>query len=148
LIGGGAGYAGGMLDASLPRQDTAEGLIRAADDAASPGQGAMRLAISNAVVGLLKRHWGRGPTGAKTYMCDDYVFVALEGGLARHEETMLAAGQEDLVREYRLGFQEAVRDTLVDAVEEIVGRRVVGYQSQVIYDPPRAFEILVLEPAP
>jgi uncharacterized protein YbcI len=135
-----------MPDASLPRQETAEGLIRAADDAASPGQGAMRTAISNAIVGLLKRYWGRGPTGAKTYLCDDYVFVALEGGIMRNEETLLAAGREELAREYRLAFQEAVRETLVSAVEEIVGRRVIGYHSQIIFEPPRAFEILVLEP--
>jgi uncharacterized protein YbcI len=129
-----------------PSQDTTESLIRAADDAASPGQGAMRTAISNAIVGLLKRYWGRGPTGAKTYLCDDYVFVALEGGLMRNETTLLESGQEDMVRQYRLVFQAAVREPLVAAVEEIVGRRVIGYQSQVIFDPPRAFEILVLEP--
>jgi uncharacterized protein YbcI len=135
-----------MPDASLPKQDTAEGLIQAAEGAASPGQGAQRTAVSNAVVGILKRYWGRGPTGAKTYICDDYVFVALEGGQLRNEETLLAAGQEDIVRQYRLAFQEAVRETLVGAVEEILERRVIGYHSQVIFNPPRAFEILVLEP--
>jgi uncharacterized protein YbcI len=135
-----------MSETSLPTQESAEELIRAADDGASAGQGAQRTAIANAIVGLLKRYWGRGPTGAKTYLCDDYVFVALEGGLMRNEETLLAAGQEDLVREYRLAFQEAVRETLTGAVEEIAGRRVIGYHSQVIFDPPRAFEILVLEP--
>jgi uncharacterized protein YbcI len=135
-----------MPESSLPRQDTAEGLIRAAEGAASPGQGAQRTAVANAIVGILKRYWGRGPTGAKTYLCDDYVFIALEGGLLRNEETLLAAGQEDLVRAHRLAFQEAVRDTLVGAVEEILGRKVIGYHSQVIFEPARAFEILVLEP--
>jgi hypothetical protein len=28
-----------------------------------------------------------------------------------------------------------------------VGRRVIGYHSQIVFDPPRAFEIFVLEPA-
>ena len=135
-----------MTDARLPIKDDAEGLIQAADDSTAVGQGPLRTAISNAIVGLLKRYWGRGPTGAKTYLCDDYVFVALEGGLMRNEETLLEAGAEDIVRQYRLAFQEAVRDTLTSAVEEIVGRRVIGYHSQIIFEPPRAFEILVLEP--
>jgi uncharacterized protein YbcI len=135
-----------MPNAPLPKQDDAEGLIRAAEGEALPGQGAQRTAIANAIVGLLKRYWGRGPTGAKTYLCDDYVFVVLEGGVMRNEETLLAAGREELVREYRLAFQGAVTETLVGAVEEIVGRKVIGYHSQVIFDPPRAFEILVLEP--
>jgi uncharacterized protein YbcI len=127
-------------------RDTAEGLIEAAEDEAKAGQGATRTAISNAIVGLFKRYWGRGPTGAKTYLCDDYVFVALEGGLLRNEETLLEAGKEDIVREYRLAYQEAVRDTLINAVEQIIGRRVIGYHSQIVFDPPRGFEILVLEP--
>jgi uncharacterized protein YbcI len=140
------GYDRDMPDTRLHIKDDAAGLIRAADDATAVGQGPLRTAISNAIVGLLKRYWGRGPTGAKTYLCDDYVFVALEGGLMRNEETLLEAGGEDIVRQYRLAFQEAVRDTLTSAVEEIVGRRVIGYHSQIIFEPPRAFEILVLEP--
>jgi uncharacterized protein YbcI len=142
----GDGYAGRMPEHLLPVQDTAEGLIGSADDVAAAGQGARRTAISNAIVGLLKRYWGRGPTGAKTFLCDDYVFVALEGGLMRNEETLLEAGQADVVRAYRLVFQEAMRETLVSAVEEILGRRVLDYHSQVVFDPPRAFEIFVLEP--
>jgi uncharacterized protein YbcI len=140
------GYDGDMPHVRPPITDDAQGLIPTADDATAVGQGPLRTAISNAIVGLLKRYWGRGPTGAKTYLCDDYVFVALEGGLMRSEETLLEAGGEDIVRQYRLAFQEAVREPLTSAVEEIVGRRVIGYHSQIIFEPPRAFEILVLEP--
>ena len=130
---------------SLPQQESAEGLIRAADDGATAGQGALRTAISNAVVGIFKRYWGRGPTGAKTYICDDYVFVVMEEGLTRNEETLLAAGRADLVRSYRLAFQEAMTTTVTGAVEELVGRRVIGYHSQIVFNPTRAFEIFVLE---
>jgi uncharacterized protein YbcI len=60
-------------------------------------------------VGLKKEHYGRGPTAAKAWILDDDVFVALEGGLTRHEETLLADGKEELVRMYRLSFQETLR---------------------------------------
>jgi uncharacterized protein YbcI len=116
--------------------------------AAAGGQppGSLRAAIANAMVGLKKQHYGRGPEGAKAFIEDDYVFVVLEGGLTRNEETLLAAGREDLVRQYRLTFQEVVGPTATGAIEELTGRRVIGYHSQIVFDPARAFEIFVLEP--
>jgi hypothetical protein len=45
-----------------------------------------------------------------------------------------------------LSFQQAVRQKAIDAVSEATGRRVVNYHSQIIFDPPRSFEIFVLEP--
>ncbi len=104
-------------------------------------------AVSNSMVQALKEFYGKGPTGAKTFIQDEYVFAVLEGGLTRNEETLLAAGEKDIVRGYRLRFQEIMRERLTAAVEEITGRRVRDYHSQIVFDPPRAFEIFVLEPS-
>ena len=125
----------------------AEELVRAADGSMpdEPG-GSVRAALANAMVGLKKQFYGRGPTAAKAWILDDYVLVALEGGLTRNEETLLADGKEDLVRTYRLSFQETMTDVLTSAVTEITGRRVVTYHSQIVFDPTRTFEIFVLEP--
>ena len=108
--------------------------------------GSVRTAVANAMVGIKKQLYGRGPTAAKAWLLDDYVFVAMEGGLTRNEETLLAAGKEDLVREYRLTFQETVKASAMSAVEELLGRRVLTYHSQIVFHPPRTFEIFVLEP--
>jgi uncharacterized protein YbcI len=110
--------------------------------------GSVRAAVANAMVAMKKKYYGRGPTAAKAWILDDYVFVALEGGLTRNEETLLADGKEDLVRTYRLSFQETMTDVTVAAVEELVGRKVLTYHSQIMFHPTRAFEIFVLEPAP
>ncbi len=104
--------------------------------------------ISNAMVGLKKEFYGRGPTKAKTYVNDNYVFCVLEGGLTRNEETLLAAGEERLIREFRLRFQEAMTGPTTEAVERITGRRVLGYHSQIVFDPEYAFEIFVLDGPP
>jgi uncharacterized protein YbcI len=112
------------------------------------GLGPMRAAISTQLVALKKEFYGKGPVGAKTYIQDEYVFAVLEGGLTRNEETLLAAGETDIVRTYRLRFQEIMRDRLCGVVEEITGRRVLDYHSQVVFDPPRAFEIFVLDGPP
>lgn len=98
------------------------------------------------MVAIKKDFYGRGPDRAKTYINDDYVFVALEGGLTRNEETLLAAGEHELVRTYRLRFQAAMTAVATGAVEEITGRPVLTYNSQILFDPTRAFEIFVLAP--
>jgi uncharacterized protein YbcI len=120
---------------------TATGPTRKEDD------GAAKAAISAAMVALKKEYYGRGPERAKTYINDNYVFVVMEGGLTRNEETLLAADEEELIRRYRLRFQETVSAATTGAVEEILGRKVVSYHSQIVFEPTRAFEIFVLDPA-
>jgi len=134
-------------DEAPARKASGAELARAGEGAAAEGQGELRTAVANAMVGLKKQFYGKGPTGAKTYLNDDYVFVVLEDGLTRNEETLLAAGRADLVRSYRLAFQEAMAATLTGAVEELVGRRVMSYHSQIVFNPTRTFEIFVLERA-
>ena len=125
----------------------AEELIRAAGGSMpDESEGSVRAALANAMVGMKKQFYGRGPTAAKAWILDDYVFVALEGGLTRNEQTMLADGKEDLVRTYRLSFQETMTGVVTQAVAEITGRRVLTYHSQIVFDPPRTFEVFVLEP--
>ncbi len=104
--------------------------------------------IAHAMVGMKKDYYGKGPTKAKAFINDEYIFVVMHGGLTRNEEVLLAAGEHDLVRSYRLRFQEAMTDTTVAAIEEIVGRKVLTYHSQMLFDPERAIEIFVLESPP
>src|SRR4051794_23439745 len=113
-----------------------------------PEYGEMRASLSNALVALMKAHYGKGPTAAKSFINDEYVVTVLEGGLTRNEETLLAAGQENIVRDYRLTFQQVVRPEFTEAVERITGRRVLDYHSQIVFEPPRSFEIFVLDEPP
>jgi uncharacterized protein YbcI len=108
----------------------------------------LRADLSNAMVGLKKEFYGKGPTKAKTYINDNYVFCVLQGGLTRNEETLLAAGEEKLVRQFRLRFQEAMAAPTVEAVERLTGRKVIGYHSQIVFNPEYAFEIFVLDQPP
>ena len=130
----------------ISQQASAGELIESAGRLPHEAGGSLRTAIANAMVGMKKQLYGRGPTAAKAWILDEYVFVVLEGGLTRNEETLLADGKIDLVRDYRLSFQETVGATAMGAVEELVGRRVLTYHSQIVFDPTRTFEIFVLEP--
>jgi uncharacterized protein YbcI len=114
-------------------------------DGDSESPRSMRAEISNAMVGLKKDFYGKGPSKAKTFLNDNYVFCVMEGGLTRNEETLVERGHEDLVRNYRLRFEEAMEGPTVEAVQRITGRTVIGYHSQIVFNPERAFEIFVLD---
>ena len=135
-----------MTQERLQAQSPAEQLVRAGGGQLPDQGGSVRSALANAMVGMKKQYYGRGPTAAKAWILDDYVFVALEGGLTRNEETLLEDGKEDVVRGYRLSFQETMSDVTMAAVAEITGRKVLTYHSQITFHPARAFEIFVLEP--
>jgi uncharacterized protein YbcI len=117
-------------------------------DVATERQAGLLADISNAMVGLKKGFYGKGPTKAKTYVNDNYVFCVMQGGLTKNEETLLAAGQADLVRQYRLKFQEAMAAPTTEAIERLTGRNVIGYHSQIVFNPEHAFEIFVLDGPP
>lgn len=108
--------------------------------------GATRAALANAIVALKKEHFGRGPTAAKAWVMDEYAFVVLEDGLTRQEETLLADGKEDVVREARLAFSETTSAVVRHTVEQVLDRPVLAYHSQVAFDPVRIFEVFVLAP--
>ena len=107
--------------------------------------GEIRAALSSTLAALMATHYGKGPTAAKSFLNDEYVLTVLEDGLTANEKTLLKAGQEQLVREYRLAFQRAVEAEFCSAVERITERRVLTYHSQIVFDPPRSFEIFVLD---
>jgi uncharacterized protein YbcI len=111
-------------------------------------RGSMLASISNAMVGLKKRYFGKGPSKARTYVNDNFVLCVLEGGLTPSELTLLEAGHERHVRANRLLFQETMSDVTTGAVEQITGRKVLSYHSQIVFDPDFGFEIFVLDRPP
>ncbi len=104
-------------------------------------------AISHVVVKAIKDLYGRGPTHAKTFFCDEYVFCVMSAGLTRNEETMIRGGEHEAVRDYRLKFQAVIAPELIRRVEDVLGRRVVSYHSQIVFDPDRVIEIFVTDPS-
>jgi uncharacterized protein YbcI len=69
----------------------------------------------------------------------------MQGGLLAAETTMVARGRDDLVREFRQQFENELAQTFTAVVEEITGRKVLNYQSQIMFDPDMIFELFVLD---
>ena len=117
-----------------------------ARDENRPESPSVQAQVSNEVVRTMKDLYGRGPTHAKTYLCDEYVFCVMSGGLTRDEETMIRGGQHDAVRDYRLRFQAVIAPELIRRIEDVLARKIASYHSQVLFDPDRLIEIFILEP--
>jgi uncharacterized protein YbcI len=111
-----------------------------------PEQGAnLLLQVSNAMVRVHKEFFGKGPTKAKSYMFDDFLLVVMREGLTTAEKTMLEFGHPNQVRQFRQLFQDEMTERLTGMIRELTGRRVVNYQSQVLFDPDITLEIFVFE---
>lgn len=109
----------------------------------------MLAAISRELVRAKKKHFGKGPERARSYMVDDLLFVVMRGGILPAEKTLVDAGDEDAAREFRQRFQDNMDALLPGIVEQLSGRKVINYQSQTLYDPDIIVEIFVFgETAP
>lgn len=110
--------------------------------------GSLLAQISNAFVTMQKEYWGIGPLEAKSYMMDDLLLIVMRGGLTRAERTMLDFGQQDLVRNFRQTFENEMTQNLTGKIEELTGRKVLTYQSQILFDPDIVAELFVFDKAP
>lgn len=117
-------------------------------DAAVERSDSLMRDISRTMVGLFKDHVGRGPTLAKTFIDGDLVVCLLHDTMTKAERTLSEEGKADDVRQIRRSFQGLFRDEAVEAVESLVGRKVIATLSDHAVDPDWAMEAFVLEPQP
>jgi uncharacterized protein YbcI len=111
-----------------------------------PASGRVLAEITNAIVRLHRTHYGKGPTRSKSYLIDDVLICVMREIFTTVERTLIDAGEDDMVRQTRLAFQDAMQDTFKSAIEEILGRPVLGITSQVLIDRDTAIEVFVLGP--
>src|SRR5215210_9139973 len=93
-------------------------------------------AVSRALVALHKEQFGRGPTGVRSHFAGpDALICIFQDALLPAERAMVEMGEAQRVRESRLWFQVATSQRFIDAVEEIVERKVFSFASAT--DPER-----------
>jgi uncharacterized protein YbcI len=109
-------------------------------------RGRQASAIGTAITRLHREHYGRGATATRTVFQRNYVVVFLEDIYTQVEKTLLRDGRQDDVKMTRQLFQMAMRADFSAAVEEITGRKVLQFMSQVAFEPDMAAEVFVLEP--
>ena len=88
--------------------------------------------ISNAMVGIYKSQFGRGPTAARTHWCGpDAVTCFLEDTFTPTEHNLVRMGEHQRLRDTRTFFQYASVREFCDPVEFITGRTVRSFQSSI-----------------
>jgi uncharacterized protein YbcI len=113
----------------------------------SPSRGTQLAEITRGLVHLHREYYGKGPTKAKTYAVNDTILCMLHGGFTTVEQTLMADGKWREVEDTRRSFQRTMRKRFIAVVEAALGRRVIGYMSQVNADPEVAVELFLLAPA-
>ena len=91
-------------------------------------------AVSRALVGVVRKHTGRGPTKVRTDISSDLAIVTLEDSLTPAEQTLVSEGRRALVTQFRTALHDGMRAEAVEAVEEITGRQVTAYLTAQEYD--------------
>lgn len=119
------------------------------DQPSQPGEEGQLLLrrISTQMAAMQKDAFGKGPVGAKSYLFDDLLLIVMREGLTVAEKTMLSFGRQDLVREFRQQFENEMTTRIVGMVEEVTDRKVLTYQSQVMFDPDVIVELFVFDRA-
>ena len=102
--------------------------------------------ISTQMVQLVLHYTGRGPTKARTTTGSGFVLVVLDDTLTRSERSLMAAGEEDLIRQQRRRLHELMRDEAIAIVERSLGREVRAFLGDIAPDEGVAVAIFLLEP--
>ena len=80
-------------------------------------------------------------------MSPNTVIVALGGALTTTERNLVTIGMDDLVLQVRYSLQTAMRDDLILAVEQALGRRVLALLSDTEVHADLAIQVFTLVPA-
>jgi uncharacterized protein YbcI len=127
-------------------EERREGRIVDGTTQASGDRGKVAAAISDAITGMYREHFGRGASRTRTVMGADYIVCFMEDVYTPVERTLIEAGRFAAVQVRRNAFQDTMREKFSSAVEDLTGRKVVGFLSAVHVDPDLSVETFILHP--
>ena len=102
--------------------------------------------LSTEMVKLTSRQTGRGPTKARTTLNANLAAVVLDDTLTKAERTLVAAGQDEAVRQQRRTFHSLMREEAIAVVEEVTGRQVRAFLSDIAPEVGITAHVFVFEP--
>jgi uncharacterized protein YbcI len=106
-------------------------------------------AVTDAMVTLHLRHFGRAPTKAKTHLIEDELLACTLSVIYTNvEKTLIELQHADDVHGTRHVFREAVKKSYIDVVELLSGRTVRACVSTYHVGPDLAVELFLLGPDP
>jgi uncharacterized protein YbcI len=104
-------------------------------------------AVSNAIVGIYKEQFGRGPGRVRTtFAGPDLLITTLHDSLTAAERRLVDMGEHDRLRDVRTFFQYATEERFRETVEGITGRKVVAFVSGIDTAKDVSLEAFYFEP--
>lgn len=108
--------------------------------------GALLAAISEAIVGMRREHYGRGAVHAKSYAIDDVIVVVTrENGLTPLERTIVDAGAPGRLIALREDFLHAMTGRFNETIEQLTGQKVLACLYEVSLEPDITIVSFVLD---
>ena len=116
------------------------------DEQPSPLDGdALLDAVTDGIVALHLRYYGRAPSTAKTQLLGDDLLACVLGGIYTEvEKTMIELERSNDVHATRKAFQAAIRHKFVAVIERLSGRPVLAHISNYHVGPDLAVELFTL----
>ena len=103
--------------------------------------------ISRRMVGIHRRHFGRGPTRTKAHFDGELLVVVLGEVLTPVERLLVAAGMDEKVIELRALAWSLQQAELESAIAGVLARPARLTASQVLPDCDIGMHVFALEPA-
>ncbi len=106
---------------------------------------ALLAAMSDAMVALHKRYYGRAPDNARTRMMGTDLLACVLGGVYTDvEKTLIELERAPIVEDNRNAFQAAMEHRFIATVETLTGRRVAHFISAHHVGPDLEIELFFL----
>jgi uncharacterized protein YbcI len=106
--------------------------------------GSLSTAISNAMVALHLRQFGRGPAETRTIIDGEIIVCVMRGVLTQSEHTLVEGGAEGAVSNSRSMLQEASRREFMSIIEGESGGTVRSFISSISVVDDVAVETFLL----
>lgn len=98
-------------------------------------KGELETEISNAVIRFKREYMGRGPQEVRTFLIEDMAIVRLRGVLTPAEQRLAKVEDphrgRDLIKQVRLELIEHGRELLEEAIQGILGARVLSLHTDI-----------------
>lgn len=108
--------------------------------------GSVLSAITTAIVGIRREHYGRGAMHAKAYVNDDLIVVVMRAnGLTPFERTLVEGGEPERVIALRTQFLDLMAGLHTRTVEQLTHRRVLAFLHHVTIEPDITLESFLLD---
>jgi uncharacterized protein YbcI len=101
--------------------------------------------ISRGVVAIYKDYMGRGPTDAHTEITGNAAITRVCGSLTKAEQSLVADGRANVVREMRRNFQDAMGSEMTALVEAATGREAECFLSDHDTESDLAIEVVLFK---